>query len=141
MRIVAGADFFGLFGAVFAHEHAEGGFDFFTNTVVFVLRVADKYKEEVVDIGEDVFGAMDVYGEGGDVSGLHVAHEFFVGTQKFTDLFVTEDDPPVLFAKNDTGLETHFVFAGADAEEYCVMDYDPHIPGGLLRHSCLSEWR
>ena len=70
-----------------------------------------------------------------------MAHEFFVGAEEFADLFVAEDDAPVLFAKDDAGLETDFVFAGADAEEYCVVDYCPHIPGSLLRHCCLLKWR
>jgi len=30
-----------------------------------------------------------------------------------------------LFAKDDAGLETDFVFAGADAEEDCVMNNRP----------------
>ena len=70
-----------------------------------------------------------------------MAHEFFVGAEEFANLVVTEGDTPVLFAENDVSLEADFVFAGADAEEYCVVDYCPHIPGSLLRHCCLSEWR
>ena len=122
------ADGFGLFGAVFADEHTEGGFDFFADPVVFVLHVADEDEEEVVDVAEDVFGAFDVYGECWNVGGLDVAHEFFVGAEEFTDLVVGEGDTPVLFSKYDVGLETHFVFAGADAEEDCVVYYCPHTP-------------
>ncbi|MFX1566073.1 MAG: hypothetical protein ACFFCH_08795, partial [Promethearchaeota archaeon] len=141
LGVVAVADFFGLFGAVFADEHAEGGFDFFGDAVVFVLHVADEDEEEVVDVAEDVFGALDVDGEGGNVGGFDVAHEFFVGAEEFADLIVGEVDAPVLFAEDDVGLEADFVFAGADAEENGVVDYGPYTPGGLLRHSCLLEKR
>ena len=70
-----------------------------------------------------------------------MAHEFFVGAEEFANLFVPEANTPVLFAEDDVGLEPDFVFARADAEEYCVVDYCPHIPGGLLRYCCLSKWR
>jgi hypothetical protein len=54
-----------------------------------------------------------------------VAHEFFVGAEEFADLVVTESDTPVLFGEDDAGLEADFVFAGADAEEDCVVDNRP----------------
>ena len=50
LGVVAVADFFGLVGAVFADEHAEGGFDFFCDAVVFVLHVADEDEEEIINI-------------------------------------------------------------------------------------------
>ncbi|MFX1540440.1 MAG: hypothetical protein ACFFBX_06670, partial [Promethearchaeota archaeon] len=123
--VVVVAEFFDLFGAVFADEHAEGGFDFFSDAAVFVLHVADEDEEEVFDVGEDVFGALDVDGEGGDVGGLDVAHEFFVGAEEFADHVVVEGDAPVLFAEDDVGLESDFVCAWGDGEKYCVMDNCP----------------
>ncbi len=139
--VVALAKFFDLFGAIFTDEHAEGSFDFFSDAVVFVLHVADEDEEEVVYVGEDVFAALDVDGEGGDVGGLDVTHEFFVGAEEFADLVVGDGDAPVLFAEYDVGLETDFVFAGGDAEKDCIMNYGPHFPGWLLRHFCLLVWR
>ncbi|MFW9831679.1 MAG: hypothetical protein ACFFD8_07890, partial [Candidatus Thorarchaeota archaeon] len=117
LGVVAVADGFDLVGAVFAHEHAKGGFDFFGDAVVFVLHVADEDEEEVFDVGEDKFGALDVDGEGGDVGRLDVAHEFFVGAEEFADLVIGKRDPPVLFSEDDAGLKPHFVFAWADAEK------------------------
>jgi hypothetical protein len=87
--------------------------------------VADEDEEEVFDVGEDEFGALDVDGEGGDVGGLDVAHEFFVGAEEFADHVVAEGDAPVLFAEDDVGLESDFVFAGADVEKDSVMDNCP----------------
>ncbi len=143
MGVVAVADFFGLVGAEFAYEHAEGGFDFFGDAVVFVLHVRDEDEEEIVDIAEDVFGALDVDGKGGDVSGFDVAHEFFVGSEEFANLVIGEYDAPVLFTKNDIGLEAHFIFARADAKKNCVVNNRPHTPGGLLRQfeyrSCVDK--
>lgn len=77
--VVVGDDVFDVFGAVFADEHAEGGFDFFVDAAVVVLHVRDEDEEEVFDVGEDEFVALDVDGEGGEVGALDVAHEFFVG--------------------------------------------------------------
>jgi hypothetical protein len=87
--------------------------------------VADEDKEEVFDVGEDEFVALDVDGEGGEVGALDVAHEFFVGAEEFTDHVVVEGDAPVLFAEDDVGLESDFVFAGADVEKDSIMDNCP----------------
>ncbi len=129
LGVVVGGDVFDVFGAVFADEHAEGGFHLFVDAAVVVLHVADEDEEEVFDVGEDEFGALDVDGEGGDVGALDVAHEFFVGAEEFADHVVVEGDAPVLFAEDDVGLESDFVFAGADVEKDSIMNNCPLTTG------------
>jgi hypothetical protein len=74
--------------------------------------VGDEDEEEVFDIGEDEFGALDVDGEAGDVGGLDVAHEFLVGPEEFADHVVGEFDAPVLFAEEDFALQSDLIAAG-----------------------------
>jgi len=76
--------------------------------------VGDEDEEEVFDVGEDEFGALDVDGEAWDFGALDVAHEFLVSPEEFADHVVGEFDAPVLFAEQQVGLESDFVGAGLD---------------------------
>jgi hypothetical protein len=73
--------------------------------------VGDEDEEEVFDVGENEFGALDVDGEAGDFGALDVAHEFLVGSEEFADHVVGEFHAPVLFAEEQVGLESDFISA------------------------------